>query len=117
MYQNIYKRGGVCQLLEPRNVGKRHLLAVCFEFVLHISVGLLGPLRTPLELKIVLPTPIVQPDAATLTLHAIKCLKRLKTSKDLFEHLQQFQQIQNGKSGGLDVVGSSKPVKQHRHRV
>ena len=64
-----------------------------FEFFLHISVGLSGPLPTAFELKKV--------HATALTDNAINLLKRPKTSKYIFEIFPTFQNFKNGKSGGF----------------
>ena len=50
-----------------------------------MSLGLPGPLQTDFELKIDLPASKNEPDAATLTLHALSLLRRTKTLKYLFE--------------------------------
>ena len=56
--------------------------------------GLPGPLRTPFELKIELPTPNFTPDAATLTLHDLNLLKMSETYKYVFEVFQTVQKVE-----------------------
>ena len=70
----------VCQFLRPHNVGKRPFLEknihMNFEILLHMNVGLPGPLQTPFELKTDLPASTNEPDTATLTSHGPNWLKR-----------------------------------------
>ena len=65
-----------------------------------MSVGLPGPLQTAFELKNELPTPNFQPDAATLTLHALNWLKTPKISKTQLD-FSKLLKNENAKSGGL----------------
>ena len=53
-----------------------------------------GLLWTPFELKTDLPASNIQPDAATLTLHALNLLKRRKTSKYVFPLSQKRKLLQ-----------------------
>ena len=70
-----------------------------FEIFLHMNFGLPGPLRTAFELK--LPTSIFTPDAATLTLHALKLQRKPNTSKYVFEKFPNSPKFKISKSGML----------------
>ena len=65
-------------------------------FLLHISFGLPGPLRTANELKIALPTANNQQDATALTENAINWPKRPTNIKICFRIFPNFPQKRNG---------------------
>ena len=59
-----------------------------------MSFGLPEPLQTPFELTNDLPASTNEPDAATLTLHALDWLNGPKTSRYIFEYFQTFKHFQ-----------------------
>ena len=71
--------------------------------MLLISFGLPRPLWTPFELTIEVPTSNIQPDAATLTLHALNWLKLPIKSKCVVDVSKNKSKSKNNKSGGTDL--------------
>ena len=67
--------------------------------IIHMSLGLPGPLWTPFERTIDLPASRNEYGAATLTLHALDLLIRPKASK-------YFQNFQNNKKWISQIWGA-----------
>ena len=72
------------------NVRFEEQLHMNFEKYLHMNFGVPGSLQTPFELKLDLPASKNEPDAATLTLHALKLSKKTKTSNYVIDILFHF---------------------------